>query len=219
MTTLLRALLVSLAVGLVSCAPADEHEELDVAFAEDMITAEELREGASWHGHDDFDPDEHVDLAAESADTSGDDPIDEGEDDDAAHPAALRPLSNGCRAVTGYTRGRPTRICLSTVDGKAIEQKTALAYAKMRAAAKRAGVNLVVVSGFRTMQRQRQLYALYKRGRGNLAAPPGFSNHQSGLALDLNAKARGVNAWLSRNASAYGFRRTVPSENWHYERR
>ncbi|MEA2751628.1 MAG: hypothetical protein QOI41_5771, partial [Myxococcales bacterium] len=66
--------------------------------------------------------------------------------------------------------------------------------------------------------KQRELYALYKAHRGNLAAPPGYSNHQSGHALDLNTKAAGVNSWLVKHAAAFGFRRTVPSENWHYEK-
>src|SRR6185436_12849709 len=51
----------------------------------------------------------------------------------------------------------------------------------------------------------------------NRAARPGYSNHQSGTALDLNASASGVGTWLTRNASRYGFTRTVPDEAWHYE--
>jgi hypothetical protein len=46
----------------------------------------------------------------------------------------------------------------------------------------------------------------------NLAAAPGYSNHQSGRALDLT-----VSSWLANNAARFGFKRTVPSEAWHYE--
>ena len=60
-------------------------------------------------------------------------------------------------------------------------------------------------------------YRLYKQGKGNLAAPPGYSNHQSGKALDLNTSAKGVYTWLSKHGATYGFRRTVPSEKWHWE--
>ncbi len=89
----------------------------------------------------------------------------------------------------------------------------------MRAAAASAGVRITVVSGFRTMDQQRYLYNLYLAGRGNLAARPGYSNHQSGLALDLNTSSGGVYNWLSiATGSRYGFRRTVPSEAWHWER-
>ena len=52
---------------------------------------------------------------------------------------------------------------------------------------------------------------------GHLAAPPGYSNHQSGHALDLNTSARGVYSFLANHGKSYGFRRTVPSEPWHWE--
>jgi LAS superfamily LD-carboxypeptidase LdcB len=87
----------------------------------------------------------------------------------------------------------------------------------MRAAAQKANVSIVVVSGFRTMDRQRELYADYKEGRGHLAAVPGFSNHQSGQALDLAVQAPKVRAWLESHAADFGFRRTVPTEPWHWE--
>ncbi len=66
-------------------------------------------------------------------------------------------------------------------------------------------------------EQQRYLYHLYSIGTGNLAAPPGYSNHQSGHALDLNTSASGVYAWLTNHAAAYRFARTVPSEAWHWE--
>jgi hypothetical protein len=123
-----------------------------------------------------------------------------------------------CRPATGYSGGRPMQICVTEVDGKLVEYRTAEAYVRMKAAAARDGVYLQIVSGWRTMEKQRELYNLYLSGRGNLAARPGYSNHQSGLALDLNTSAAGVHNWLNRNGATYGFRRTVPSEIWHWER-
>jgi len=35
--------------------------------------------------------------------------------------------------------------------------------------------------------------------------------------LDLNTSASGVYSWLSNHGRAYAFRRTVPSERWHWE--
>jgi hypothetical protein len=70
------------------------------------------------------------------------------------------------------------------------------------------------------MAQQRYLYACYVNcncNSCNLAAEPGYSNHQSGEALDLNTAASGVYSWLVNNASRYGFYRTVPSEPWHWE--
>lgn len=117
----------------------------------------------------------------------------------------------------GFIHGRPVRISVTRIDGKPVERHTAAAYLRMREAATRAGVFLRIVSGFRTMEHQQALYRAYRRGRGNLAALPGNSNHQSGHALDLNTSTPGVLRWLDRHAREYGFRRTVPTESWHWE--
>jgi hypothetical protein len=124
-----------------------------------------------------------------------------------------------CRAATGYVNGRAHRICVTTVDGKLVGMRTARAFVRMRAAARQRGISIHVVSGFRTMAQQRYLYHLYVTGRGNLAARPGYSNHQSGIALDLNTASPGVYRWLANNGARFGFRRTVPSEAWHWEYR
>lgn len=125
--------------------------------------------------------------------------------------------STACSPAQGYSRGNPMRICVVSVDGKLAEVNTAQAWRAMKAHAAREGVYLSLTSGFRTMDQQRYLYNLYLSGRGNLAARPGYSNHQSGLALDIGTGG-GALSWLNRNASRYGFRRTVPSEPWHWER-
>jgi LAS superfamily LD-carboxypeptidase LdcB len=106
-----------------------------------------------------------------------------------------------------------------TIDGKPVEKRTADAFLRMRKAASQDGVQIRIVSGFRSYAEQDRLYKLYLAGRGNLAARPGYSNHQDGHALDLNASAPGVYSWLSRRARSFGFIRTVPSENWHWEYR
>lgn len=119
--------------------------------------------------------------------------------------------------VTGYRDGRPIQITVTIVDGFPVEVHTAAAFERMRSAAARAGVRLRIRSGFRTMEHQRALYAAYRAGRGNLAALPGHSNHQSGRALDLDVRAPGVLRWLEAHAREFGFRRTVPTESWHWE--
>jgi hypothetical protein len=128
--------------------------------------------------------------------------------------------TQSCHRVTGYRRGKAFDICVTTIDGKYVEVNTARAYLRMRSAARRSGVSLRVVSGFRSMATQRYLYHCYKTkacNGGNLAAVPGYSNHQSGHALDLNTSAGGVYSWLANHGHAYSFRRTVPSEKWHWE--
>ncbi|MFO0566211.1 MAG: thrombospondin type 3 repeat-containing protein [Polyangiaceae bacterium] len=132
----------------------------------------------------------------------------------------LSSLSCAMSTATGYKSGSAFSISVVTVDSKKVEWKTANAYMKMAKAASAAGVEIRVVSGFRTMEQQKYLYACYTScscNSCNLAAKPGYSNHQSGHALDLNTSSPGVYSWLSKHAGSYGFKRTVPSEDWHWE--
>jgi hypothetical protein len=62
------------------------------------------------------------------------------------------------------------------------------------------------------------LYRAWKKGRGNKAARPGLSNHQSGRAVDISFnRASGAYEWLEANAMTFGFKRTVRGEPWHWE--
>jgi MYXO-CTERM domain-containing protein len=133
---------------------------------------------------------------------------------------ALSTISCSESKDTGYKSGSPFAITVVTVDGKKVEKATANAYYVMAQAAAADGVNIKVVSGFRTMEEQEYLYGCYVNcscNNCNLAAKPGYSNHQSGHALDLNTSAGGVLAWLNAHGAAFGFSRTVPSEPWHWE--
>ncbi len=124
------------------------------------------------------------------------------------------------RTDTGYTSGTSFPITVVTVDGKPAEVDTANAYWLMQQAAAQDGVAIRIVSGFRTNSEQTYLYGCYTNcncNSCNLAARPGFSNHQSGHALDLNTSDTGVLTWLNNHGAAYGFERTVPSEAWHWE--
>jgi hypothetical protein len=124
------------------------------------------------------------------------------------------------RPETGYEAGKPYPITVVTADGKPAEKATANAYSLMQDAAAKVGVQLRVVSGFRSQAQQQYLYNCYKTcscNGCNLAAKPGYSNHQSGEALDLNTRDPGVYNWLSGNAWKFGFKRTVSSEPWHWE--
>lgn len=128
--------------------------------------------------------------------------------------------TESCHRVTGYRSGHKMNICVTTIDGKYVEVNTARAYLRMRKAARKVGVHMYVVSGFRSMAEQRHLYHCYVTrscNGGNLAAVPGYSNHQSGHALDLNTSAPGVYSYLVNHGHAFGFRRTVPTEKWHWE--
>ena len=82
--------------------------------------------------------------------------------------------------------------------------------------AKQDGVQIVLNSGYRTPAYQKELRD--KLGE-DVAAPPGQSNHQLGIAVDVGTKGRGQYAWLCKNAWKYGFVRTVMHERWHWEYR
>jgi len=108
-----------------------------------------------------------------------------------------------------------------TATDNSILPATACAFNAMHDAAAKAGVQLVINSAFRTIQRQQYFYHCYQCGccnNGNLAAVPGTSNHGWGLAIDMNM-ASGVYSWLARNAHNFGFIRTVRTETWHWEHR
>jgi hypothetical protein len=143
--------------------------------------------------------------------------------EDADQAVALKRGSVHCaaRSDTGYDRGRSFPITVIEVDGKPVERDTANAFVNLRDAAARDGVSVHIVSGFRTYEEQHHLYyTCYRACRCNhcnLAAPPGYSNHNSGYALDLNTEGPGVLRWLNLNADRFSFRRTVPSEDWHWE--
>jgi LAS superfamily LD-carboxypeptidase LdcB len=125
--------------------------------------------------------------------------------------------ADDARSVTGYRNGRPFKMKVVEVGWAEIEVKTAVAFEKMQKAASKDGVSLVVYSGFRTYERQAELYQHYRRGHGNLAAKPGHSNHQSGRALDLMIDSERTYDWLKKHARRFGFLRTVKSEPWHWE--
>jgi len=135
---------------------------------------------------------------------------------------ALSSINCAESTATGYRSGSAFAITVVTVDGKPVEKATANAYYVMAQAAAADGITLKVVSGFRTNAEQQYLYNCYVNcscNSCNQAAPPGYSNHQSGHALDLNTGGwtTAIYNWLSAHGAAYGFSRTVAGEHWHWE--
>ncbi len=88
-------------------------------------------------------------------------------------------------------------------------------WTRMRDAARAEGVELrpnSQDSGFRTYQDQARLREKYGARR---AAGPGWSNHQTGHAIDIRMNNQ-VETWLSENAGDYGWVRDT-WEDWHWE--
>ncbi len=93
----------------------------------------------------------------------------------------------------------------------------------MIAGAKSAGFDIKVNSGFRSVERQQQLWdqALEKYGSADIArkwvAPPGRSMHNFGMAADLGYGSDGARSWAQQNAGRYGLNYPLANENWHVE--
>ena len=77
-----------------------------------------------------------------------------------------------------------------------------------------AGGTLTLTSALRTLPQQYLLYRWYQRGacNANLAAAPGRSNHNGGLAIDIADSS----TWRARLRAAE-FIDNVSGEPWHFE--
>ena len=101
---------------------------------------------------------------------------------------------------------------------------------KMFAAAEKDDMNgFIVTSGYRSYERQAEVYAESEAGK---AQQPGASEHQTGLAFDVTVEtSEGFEntpqyAWLQEHAHEYGFIQRYPAnkasetgisyEPWHY---
>ena len=108
--------------------------------------------------------------------------------------------------------------------------------------AKKKGIHLTAVSGFRSSSYQSNLYynSLRKNGAAytnKYFAKPNHSEHQTGMAIDISAKSVGYDLverfkntkegkWLAKNAHKYGFILRYPRgseyitgymfEDWHF---
>ncbi len=113
------------------------------------------------------------------------------------------------------------------------------AFIEMSDDARKEGFTLIVTSGYRTYQRQEELYNDYLKARGEeyadgIAARPGASEHQTGYALDVFVPGSTMDmfhttdayTWLLEHAHEYGFIQRYPEgkkyitgydfESWHY---
>ena len=114
------------------------------------------------------------------------------------------------------------------------------AFIDMWNAANKEGYYLMINSSFRNYQDQESVYNAYKNTSGetyanSIATKPGFSEHQTGLALDIFSKSNTNKntfkdspeaRWLKENAYKYGFILRYPEEfeeitgisfePWHY---
>jgi LAS superfamily LD-carboxypeptidase LdcB len=130
------------------------------------------------------------------------------------------------------------------IDGKPVNVNIADAVLDLKAAAKKDGINVIINSGFRpdygsrlntkseagvsvSADSQEYLYSLFLKNGTPSTAKPGRSKHGNGIAIDFNTGTRGngiktrldpkLYSWMVKNSWRFGFVRTVPSEEWHFE--
>jgi len=97
-------------------------------------------------------------------------------------------------------------------DGEGMRPDVAAAFDRMAAAARGAGIDLIVVSGFRSDAEQAALFAAHPDPRW--VAPPGHSLHRCATELDLGPEP--AYGWLAANADRFGFVQRYSWEAWHY---
>ncbi len=138
-------------------------------------------------------------------------------------------------ALAEAGRGRSNRIIQ-------LRKPAAEAFQKMRAAAKQEGLDLIPISGFRSLDYQDGLFKRSVKRRGSepkaakWVAPPGYSEHHTGWTLDVgdgkdpktdvdqSFEQTAVFQWLKENAGRFGFEISFPKDNpqgvsyepWHW---
>ncbi len=134
------------------------------------------------------------------------------------------------------------QICPRYAEGElSLRQAARVAFEAMCLEADRENILLRAVSSFRSYEYQRQVYFKnwqqpipleeYQKERDKVSARPGFSEHQTGLAVDINDleptfEMTQESQWLAENAYRFGFLLRYPKEKewitgydfepWHY---
>jgi hypothetical protein len=94
--------------------------------------------------------------------------------------------------------------------------------ARLRKMIADSGGRLWVVSGFRSVERQQQLWDQAVKKYGSEAAArkwvarPGTSNHNKGRAVDMGGTDEGM-SWMKANLGRYGLWQPMDHEPWHIE--
>ena len=123
--------------------------------------------------------------------------------------AELAPPGGG---LAGFANGGGYHGPLAYRQGKPMRPDVALAFDRMAAAAARAGISLIVVSGYRSDAEQAALYAQHPDPKW--VAPPGHSLHR--LATELDLGPSGAYGWLAAHSRQFGFIKRYSWEPWHF---
>jgi zinc D-Ala-D-Ala carboxypeptidase len=136
----------------------------------------------------------------------------------------------------------PRNTLASVGNGERLRSTAARSFRQMQSAAAKDGVYLIALSGFRDRTTQTYLFYSVARQRGQsleerarVSAPPGYSEHHTGYAIDigdedtpstdLSQRFENTEAWewLTKHAHRYGFEMSFPRshpcvsyEPWHW---
>ena len=130
----------------------------------------------------------------------------------------------------------PNLVSLNGYGGGQMERVAAEHFKEMSNAAKKEGIKVYNISGYRSYSTQKSLYNSYvsrdgKTKADTYSARAGTSEHQTGLATDINSVSTSFETteaykWMSKNAYKYGFILRYPKgkefitgymyEPWHY---
>ncbi|WP_338447897.1 M15 family metallopeptidase [Niallia oryzisoli] len=128
------------------------------------------------------------------------------------------------------------------IEKSYLRKEAAAALEKMFADAASNGIQLFAVSGYRSYDRQQEVFNSEVSRVGEeqaiqAVAVPGFSEHQTGLSMDISSKSAGLalteqfgktaeGKWLKENAHRFGFILRYPKgkenitdyqyESWHF---
>ncbi len=158
--------------------------------------------------------------------------------------SSASPSSDSLLGHLAYKEAPEADLKSITPDGRVkLRTNAAQKFSAMVASAQAAGVVLLPLSGYRSIQDQNYLFFDVKAERGQVtteraqvSAPPGYSEHHTGYAIDFgdgsqpetNLKTSFENSaayrWLKANAAYYSFELSFPNHNpqgvsyepWHW---
>ena len=124
-------------------------------------------------------------------------------------------------------------------ENKYLRKEAKIAFEKLAKNAKQLGYRIVAVSAYRDYDYQNELFNYYVKEKGldyalECSAKPGHSEHQTGLAVDVEGENKDYDnfldtkefTWMKNNSYKYGFILRYPKgkehitgfkfEPWHY---
>lgn len=124
-------------------------------------------------------------------------------------------------------------------EGKRLVREAKSQFEELSKISRLLGYNIIAVSAYRDYNYQKKLYEGYVKDKGfnyadNCCARPGHSEHQTGLAVDVQGSNEDYNKfdksyefkWMKNNAHVFGFILRYPKgkehitgfkyEPWHY---